>query len=43
MTEQEYNLLTLRANARQKKDRKLMAIACKALYEREKARYESAV
>lgn len=36
----EYDRLTIRANTRQKKDRKLMAIICHQLYLKEKQRYE---
>lgn len=39
----EYDKLTIRANTRCKKDRTLMAIVCKQMYEKEKARYESEI
>lgn len=38
--QQQYNLLTVRAQLHQKKDRKLMAIIWKQEYEKEKSRYE---
>ena len=38
--EQAYMMLRVRAESRCKKDRTMMAIACKQLYEREKSRYE---